>query len=383
MKVPEDGRVPPARLFEILEFSLRNELERASPMDGVVDLNEPVQGLTSEQQATGFARLDVPGFGLLVVTEELLAPRITGVHDAYYPEGVTGCLMPRAYHSPSGPLKINGPPAHSPCKPSPAHTECTPRPGVNLAPLSVSRTAWSRGCGTLSSFTLLLGALLFLASTAVAEAPSDPEAVGYETSDGLRVAALLYRPSAASSEAAVVFLRAGSTHHEGETLARHLSNHGSWVLVPDPGATSLPESGRPLSPDVRDARDGAAALSFLHERLGEATIPVLIGIERGANAAVRTRLSAGPGPLVLFDPPAALVGLLPGSAAAPGPVLMLAGREDPAARDAAQSIWKLRPRGVELWLLDGKRGIVETMLSRQDFAEDLAAWITNAKKRPS
>lgn len=338
-------------LFEILELALRDQLERTSSMNGVVDLDQTVERLPGQEQTAGLACLDEPGLGLLIVTEELLAPRIASVHDSHYPEGVRGCRMQRAYHSRTG----------------------------NVAPLRADRLPWRKVSGALSSFTWLLSAALTLAPTVRAQTSADAERVEYETSDGLHVAALLYRPAAPSSEAVVLFLREGGANHEGAVLARHLSNLGSWVLVPDPVATRVPDAGRPISPDTRDARDGAAALGFLRERVGEATSPVLIGVQRGANTAARARLAAGPGPIVLFDPPGGLVGLLPGSSAAPGPVLLLAGRGDLAAREVAQSIWKLRPNETHLWLLDGGKGIVQTMLSRPDFVEDLAAWVANAR----
>lgn len=219
--------------------------------------------------------------------------------------------------------------------------------------------------------------LILLASAAGAET------VTYSTSDDVTITAEFYRGSA-GREAVVLFHRTGSQGKEFGALSSALVAQGFHVLAPD-----LRGHGRSgtvaRAPRAADSsawlRDGPAAVAYLQSVLGMEVRIVLVGIERGAEIAARTMSGTlnGGTPLVLLDPDGALTGLaiLQSASEASGSVLIVAGREDARARDAARALFLLRPAS-QLWLLDGGARIVDRLLSRADFATDLAAWITNA-----
>ena len=237
--------------------------------------------------------------------------------------------------------------------------------------------------GKLRAFRFLflsLGILSFLAS------PGRAETVSYSTSDQVSITADFFRGEQGRG-GIVLFHRSGSQSAELAALAQALVARGFSVLVPDLRGHGRSES-EPRAPRAADSspwlRDGPAAVSYLRDLLGERAPIGLVGIERGAEIAARAMTaSADPrGPLVLLDPDDSLTGLaiLQSAAEAQRPVLVVAGRDDARAREAARSLFLLRPAS-QLWLLDGGARIVDRLLSRADFADDLAAWIAETAGR--
>src|SRR5690606_6349502 len=159
---------------------------------------------------------------------------------------------------------------------------------------------------------------------------------------------------------------------------------GFHVLTPDlrGHGRSDAEARAPRAADSSPwLRDGAAAVSYLRSLLGAEAPIGLLGIERGAEIAARTMTgSSDPrGALVLLDPSDSLTGLaiLQSTSDARRPVLIIAGRDDARAREAARALFLARPAS-QLWLLDGGARVVDRLLSRADFVDDLASWIAEA-----
>jgi alpha-beta hydrolase superfamily lysophospholipase len=216
-------------------------------------------------------------------------------------------------------------------------------------------------------------------------APAFAETVEYTTSDDARLVADFYPAEGTGREGIVLFHREGSTALEFGALPAALAAQGFHVLVPDLRGHGRSEAeGR--SPRATDAspwlRDGPAAIAYLRSVLGMEASIGLVGIGRGAEIAARTIGGSRPGggALILIDPGVALTGLAvlqPGTGTE-RPVLIVAGREDARARNAARSLYLLRPHRCHLWLVDGGARIVDRLLERADFAADLAAWVSNA-----
>jgi alpha-beta hydrolase superfamily lysophospholipase len=227
---------------------------------------------------------------------------------------------------------------------------------------------------------LALGILSFPASAGRAET------VSYSTSDQVSITADFYRGEEGRG-GIVLFHRNGSQSAALDELASALVLRGFHVLAPDLRGHGRSES-EPRAPRAADSspwlRDGPAAVSYLRDLLGPDAPIGLVGIERGAEIAARA-MSAGSDPrgaLVLLDPDDSLTGLaiLQSASDAQRPVLIVAGRDDPRAREAARALFLLRPTS-QLWLLDGGARIVDRLLSRDDFADDLATWMSEAARR--
>jgi hypothetical protein len=241
------------------------------------------------------------------------------------------------------------------------------------------------------------GALLVVCSflvLALGAAPSSAadstrvEHVRYETFDGIRVPADLYRPAGTSSEGVVLLSDRGSPTASWEPLAQALVERGWSVLVAElRGRGEVGRAGRRRGagvsfsdPDEVLWRDVLAADAFLRQASGDSilwVIPGGVGLAAAAVAVSASRELTPPPALFLLIPDPELAGI------PIGPVLVGLGLpflvvttrdETPSAQASRQLYLQARPE-CELWELEGDGRGTQLLRHHPMLSVDLADWL--------
>lgn len=325
-----------AQLLPATHLPLLDQQQGASLVDPVVEVDEAGQGLAGEDEPSRFPSVDEPRFGLLVVAENLLAARVFGIHGG---GPVRECVQKsrtrrRAYQSAE--RSVNATPG---TPPAPGLLTCAVCAGILLTCVALLRPATADPVPTEGPVS-----------------PRGPNGVAVQL--GNDRTALLYRPTAASSEAIV--LLEGPEAQAWPVLTRALLDRGVNVLLLSAAAapSSVTASFRFLRADLGDdaviglAAEGTrAAAAWMVARALEPAATLLVGAE-------------GELPLhpFLFAPERA------------ENVLLLAGAEDFMEREAARALFVSTPDRVDLWLIDDGGIGWSGLLERSDLVSDVADW---------
>ncbi len=194
-----------------------------------------------------------------------------------------------------------------------------------------------------------------------AEPSGAPEAVRFETADGVTIAGTLRRGESASAPAVILAHRLGADRGEWDPLVAKLAEPpGLTILAIDlrgHGASTTGPSGEMLDPRSFDqpafeamAADVIGAVEYLHEQHGPSPRALaVVGSSIGSSAAIRAAAEdARIGAVVAVSPGRAYRGvdaITPVPRLSERPLLAIAAAEEPPAAEAARNIAQIAPRG--------------------------------------